>query len=79
MVYNENNKNLSDMDIDKWIENNVNIWAIDSTEDIKELLVLFSVINRREQLVAFNKEMSELHSWFLPAEDSMIDKFLRNQ
>ena len=37
------------------------------------------VINRRELLVAFNKEMSELHSWFLPAEDSMIDEFLSNQ
>jgi hypothetical protein len=37
------------------------------------------VINRRELLVAFNKEMAELHIWFLPAEDSMIDEFLSNQ
>jgi len=48
-------------------------------ETTNELFDLFSVINLREQLVAFNKEMSELHSWFLPAEDSMIDKFLRNK
>jgi hypothetical protein len=26
-----------------------------------------------------NKEMAELHSWFLPVEDSMIDEFLSNQ
>jgi hypothetical protein len=38
-----------------------------------------AVINRRELLVAFNKEMAELHIWFLPAEDSMIDEFLSNQ
>ena len=48
------------------------------TELVNKLLIP-DVINRRELLVAFNKEMSELHSWFLPAEDSMIDEFLSNQ
>jgi hypothetical protein len=30
-------------DLDKWIKDNVNIHAIDSIKDIKELLILFSV------------------------------------
>jgi hypothetical protein len=50
-------------------------------EFIEELerLTIPTVINRRGLLVAFNKEMAELHTWFLPAEDSMIDEFLSNQ
>ena len=54
------------------------VWNECSQEQVKNCFIP-DVINRRELLVAFNKEMSELHSWFLPAEDSMIDDFLSNQ
>ena len=40
---------------------------------------LESVSNRRELLVAFNKEMAIRHHWFLPAGDSMINEYLSNK
>ena len=54
------------------------VWNECEQEQVKNCSIPV-VINRRELLVAFNKEMAELHSWFLPAEDSMIDEFLSNQ
>ena len=32
----------------------------------------------RNILIAFNKQMSDQHSWFLPAEDYMVDEFLKD-
>ena len=40
---------------------------------------LDNVSKQMELLVSFNKEMAKLHSWFLPAEDSMINEFLSNK
>ena len=59
----------------EWVKTKV----VELQNVVKENCTIPDVINRRELLVAFNKEMSELHSWFLPAEDSMIDEFLSNQ
>lgn len=59
----------------EWVKTKV----VELQNVVKENCTISDVINRRELLVAFNKEMSELHSWFLPAEDSMIDEFLSNQ
>lgn len=57
----------------------INVCDGKNADTSERQLTLPDVINRRELLVAFNKEMAELHCWFLPAEDSMIDEFLSNQ
>lgn len=37
------------------------------------------ISNQRELLIAFNKEMSEAHCWFLQADNTMINEFLSNK
>ena len=51
---------------------------IEEHESKFKKLNIHDVVNKKELIKAFNKEMSELHCWFLPAEDNMIDEFLSN-
>ena len=67
-------------DLDQWIEDNVNIWAIDSVQDIKELLVLFSDNQKREQFVDFLIDIEECYGMDDKEKtEKFVDDYLRNK